>query len=279
MKLAVTLLFLVAAFCAFAQNNAGIVVDSKTGERLPYVRIGIVGKNVGTISRDDGQFSLQDPNITSTDTVVFSMVGYTPYKIVYSDLQMLREIRLREAVQILKAVTVSAEEIVVLNKLGRPEPTKTTLGHSGSGEWGTGGEWGLLIKPGNDQFILQTVAFHTRFNNVDSVLFRINIYEFNGNTPGKSMLTEELYVTSKKRNKWITKDVRDRNIQVDKNFVVTMEIIRIWYSKTTDNQLFFTHGKDPMQLTTFSRESSHAPWQQNKMPPLAMYVLGRKINE
>lgn len=262
-----------------AQDIQGIVTDRSTQEPLAYVRIGIPDKNTGTISRDDGSFILARTQLTDRDTLVFSMVGYESQRVRVSDLQQDKNvIRLTSAIYTLNEVTVSADEIVELKTLGRPKATKTTIGHSGTGEWGNGGEWGVEIKNNGDELALQKIAFHTRFNTMDSILFRLNIYRLDSDLPGNSILQKEIYVTSRKRDKWITADVKDLKLIITGNIVVTMEIIRLWPSKTGDNALFFTYGEDPEKLKTYARESSFSPWLINTRPPLALYVVARKLN-
>ena len=59
----------------FGQNTvSGYVVDSKTGEPLPYATVYINGTTKGTVTGNDGRFELK--NISFPSTIVFSFVGY-----------------------------------------------------------------------------------------------------------------------------------------------------------------------------------------------------------
>jgi hypothetical protein len=208
------------------------------------------------------------------------MIGYSTFHLAISSITSPDlVVALTPSVTVLKEVVVYDKPIVDLIKLGRSTATKTTIGHGGGSQWGTGGEWGLKIPVGEDRFKLHDVAFHTRFNTVDSILFRINVFSVSENLPGESLLQRNVYVTSYRNDKWISKNIEDENIVVEDDFIVTMEIIRIWYSKRSDNELFFTYGKDDSGLTTYSRLSSQDKWRVGEMPPLAMYVTVRKLNE
>ena len=55
----------------------GTVTDGETGEPLPFVNIVFQGTTTGTITDIDGNFFLQGH--VDADTLVFSMMGYTPY--------------------------------------------------------------------------------------------------------------------------------------------------------------------------------------------------------
>ncbi len=55
----------------------GTVTDGETGEPLPFVNIVFKGTTIGTISDVDGNFFIQAH--VDSDTLEFSMMGYTPY--------------------------------------------------------------------------------------------------------------------------------------------------------------------------------------------------------
>jgi hypothetical protein len=69
-------ILLVMSFCPFAQGQElmrGMVSDSASFEPLPYVNITVKGKNKGTSSDLQGNFSIFG---TQQDTLVFSLLGY-----------------------------------------------------------------------------------------------------------------------------------------------------------------------------------------------------------
>ncbi|MBQ3657463.1 MAG: carboxypeptidase-like regulatory domain-containing protein [Bacteroidales bacterium] len=73
---------------AFAQECVveGIVLDSKTGEVMPFVNIALTGGKTGTISDINGEFKLIVPeNMTGKD-LSFSSVGYSPLTFKVSEL-------------------------------------------------------------------------------------------------------------------------------------------------------------------------------------------------
>ena len=74
--IALILLLLNLATLVEAQVINGIVFDSATQAPLPYVHVGVRGKNLGTISRDDGTFRIDLTKAAFTDSLTFSSVGY-----------------------------------------------------------------------------------------------------------------------------------------------------------------------------------------------------------
>ncbi len=64
----------------------GIIVDSQSGQPLPFATIGIKGNASGTASNQEGKFVLQIPT-TFADSVFFcSYMGYKPFESRVSDL-------------------------------------------------------------------------------------------------------------------------------------------------------------------------------------------------
>ena len=60
----------------------GVVIDSESGEPIPYLNIYYDGKGVGTITDIDGKYSI--PYYEGWNKLTFSMVGYTKQEITVS---------------------------------------------------------------------------------------------------------------------------------------------------------------------------------------------------
>lgn len=54
LKLVITSCIVVVSPSTFAQRVEGTVYDKQTGTTLPFVHIGVAGKNMGVVSHDDG---------------------------------------------------------------------------------------------------------------------------------------------------------------------------------------------------------------------------------
>lgn len=77
MKNIITLIFLTISICAFSQTITGTVVDSETKQPLMYANISVKGKNIGTITDSTGHFEFLRRNLSKSDTLVFSYLGYS----------------------------------------------------------------------------------------------------------------------------------------------------------------------------------------------------------
>lgn len=69
--------FLLFAICAFSQSITGTVVDSETKQPLMYANISVNGKSIGAITDSTGHFELLRRNLSKSDTLVFSYLGYS----------------------------------------------------------------------------------------------------------------------------------------------------------------------------------------------------------
>ncbi len=169
----------------------------KPGTPLPFVHLGVQGQNLGQISDDRGRFALDLSTLSATDSVTFSMIGYHTLSFALTDgHRQFHKVSLRPATYDLGTVIVRSPDRLPLRKMGRFRASKTTIGESGFEQFGFGGEWATLIKYEGMPFLAQSFNFHTRFNTVDSVLFRVNIYALEQGLPGPSLLHRPIYTKS-----------------------------------------------------------------------------------
>jgi 6-pyruvoyl-tetrahydropterin synthase len=277
MKLSLSALGQLETVVAVPKKVHGIVKDAVSDVPLPYVHIGVPGKDLGVISQLDGSFEIDLSLAEENDSLSFSSVGYRRQSFLIGALKNdSLHVSLEDEEYVLKEITVSDTELVNLAKMGRTNPTKTTTGETEVIDFGFGGEYGIRINTEGRRYVLQDINFHLRFNTTDSVLFRINIYDIENGLPGKSILKENLLMTSHKKEKWISKDVSDRKIVIDQDVIVTYEVLQIWRSSRTHNFLFFTWGDGYEEGSQFHRHSSFDSWStENGAFPIALYVTGR----
>ncbi len=258
---------------------SGTVIDAGSSQRLAFVHIGVIGKNMGTISTEDGSFSIDPQRFEAGDQITFSMIGYKRVTIPVEHLKDQMVVKLsRQSIQ-LKPVEISAEKIKDKSIfLGRVDPSKTTTGQSGTTAYGYGGEWGVEIDPKGEEYVLKKVRFHTRFNTFDSILFRVNLYSIQDGLPDTSLLRTEVLTKSYSGDNWIEADVAAQNLKVSSPFVASMELVRLWYSKESENYLFYTHSKAPVGRT-FSKQSSMDNWIEGGIFPVTINVEVVRVEE
>jgi len=66
-------------FSLFAQKNiSGILRDSLSKQPIEFANIGIIGKNIGTVTNEKGAFSFNIPDSLLNETIMISIIGYQP---------------------------------------------------------------------------------------------------------------------------------------------------------------------------------------------------------
>lgn len=269
-------LLMLASTGGIAQKITGVVSDKRTHEPLPYVHIGIAGKNLGVISRDDGSFEIDVSQAGRNDNLVFSIIGYETRRFPVDELSAgRRDVQLDPKIYELREVVIRPANAPVA-KLGRYEPTKVTMGQSGLREFGFGGEWGLRINIPGKRYFIDDVRLHIRYNTVDSILFRINMYNIRNDVPGESLLRREIFMTAYKNKKWIIRNLVKENITIDQDFIVTFEVVRVWFSKHGENRVFFTYGKGYEEGRSYYRASSHDTWTIDQHPPATLFLTAEE---
>ena len=89
----VSLIFCLAFLVQLAYSQqitiTGKVVDIATKEPLPFASIGILGKPIGLISNEQGEFDFHIPAEMRNDILVISMLGYKTItrRVVYTNYE------------------------------------------------------------------------------------------------------------------------------------------------------------------------------------------------
>ena len=113
------ILGLTAAFPAFART----VLSKSTGEPIIYASIGIVNRNLGTVSDSLGNFSLSVPGEFIDDSIRISSVGYIAKTFAVKDINSIPDTILLD------------DDMVMLNEIVvKPQKIRhKTAGRKGSG--------------------------------------------------------------------------------------------------------------------------------------------------
>lgn len=263
-----------------AQDNlVGRVFSATDSLPLAYVHIGIVGKEAGTISNENGQFRLAAKNKTPGDTLRFSMLGYETIDWIiparHSGDSLL--IYLTEKAYLLPKVTFFPEGLDIQMGAWRHGLTNEVWG---AGGLASGEELGRYFPLKDGPVRLDTFRFHLRRNNSDSMLFRLNLYTAGPDGwPREPLLDRDIrFKVVKGKNEaddgWVTVDLSGENLILDGEFVATIELLRNWvgfgYSPIF---VSFTRGRERALI----RLSSQAPWQKHKRRrPFAFIFEGEK---
>lgn len=235
-RLSLIFIFLILSNLNFGQRIIkGKTLNRSTKEAVSYVNIGIRNTNVGTISNLDGSFSIVIPQKLSSDTLIFSTLGFAkrmiPLKLLEQDKDLI--IYLIEKITLLNQITVTASK--QKNKTfelgnrsfngGVYEPDTTYAGRCIA----------LLIenKDSNIQKGLVFPAYLGKVNlrifrnNLKTFKFRIRLNDVDSLTgqPNEDLLQQSIIVESSMKNGWLNFDLSHLNYQITNPFFVTFEQI------------------------------------------------------
>lgn len=209
----------------------GKVLNQKSKEPIPFTNIGIFKSNIGTLSNEDGSFSLTVPEKLINDSVTFSSLGFEMKSIAVRSFLTSRNatIFLMEKPSLLKEVSVKAKRMKAktfqlgnaIIKGGNLQEDTTFAGRSIA----------LLIENKNPKrggefpLYLEKASLHILRNNLKSCRFRVRINEVDEKTglPGSDLLQKSLIVESTKKSGWLEFDLSSLNMIVSKSFFVTFE--------------------------------------------------------
>ena len=93
-----------------AQENtitiSGRVIDSESGEPLPYATVGLVGLSIGTITNARGEFDFHIPATNAAETFQITMIGFESFRAPVTKIEQQTEFVLNRSLTVLNEVVV-----------------------------------------------------------------------------------------------------------------------------------------------------------------------------
>jgi hypothetical protein len=256
----------------FSQPQKGRVLSSDTNSGIGFVNIGIIGKNIGTVSDESGNFIINLDSIYNNDSLRFSMIGYASKSFLISQFKenVIKDIylsprnyNLQEVV--IKSVYRKPREI----RLGTPV-TSNDL-RSGFANNDLGSELGIKVNVKGLVKLLD-LNLDVAICTFDSVNYRLNIYQIVNQTEYKNILTEPVYISFSKDkiNKVVTFDLRKYSIIIKGNLLITLEL----YKNLGEGKLLFR--TEFFMGTTYHKKTSEGTWTEAP-GVIGMYLHGQLI--
>lgn len=256
MKRLYFLLLLSYAGLACAQSYSGKVNNASTREPLEFVSIGVVGKDVGTVSDIDGSYSIHIGSEYDADSIRFSCIGYHPFTMKVSEYR----------VQASKTVSLRQQDVVLNDVLVNSSTFEDkTLGNNFKGRFikcgfrdnNKGYELGVLLKI-KKRALLQELICNIASTTYDSVFYRINVYKEIDKGSFENILRAPIYMSRKIEDtklNTLTLDLTPYNIVVEGNTLVTVEHI----VDMGEGYLFFS-SKFIRGSKSYYRQTSQGNW-------------------
>lgn len=238
----------------FGQVIKGTLIHADTKQPIEFANIGIVGKNVGTVTDLNGKFNLLVDSKYDKDTILFSIIGYKPLLLKISDLRKCidNEVLLEEKAYELTEVIIRPKRFVQ-RTLG--VTTKFKKIAAGFADNKLGYECGILMRIRKTAF-LKKVNIHISNCSYDTIFYRLNIYKVHGKLDFENILREPIYINMSKESvrDEIQIDLQPENIVVEGDFLVTLEHVK----DLGKGYLNFCAG---LTDKTFYRKTSQGKWE------------------
>lgn len=251
--------FVFLGFTTYTQPVTAKIVDADSKSPIHYANIGVIGKNQGTISDENGLFTLMLPEGFDKDTLRVSTIGFNPITYKVEDFKRIfRQSKGGLVIELTRKTTILSELFVVpkqfkekklgsRGRLGRIDfecAKDTTLGS----------EIGTVIKVKHAKGFIQNlnVVFRSSY---DSLLFRINIYSMQKELPAENILKEPVYVSTSVQKGIITVNLEKYNVFVDDDFFASVE----WIQKMPMKIVGFGAG---FKGQSFMRVTSQGTWDK-----------------
>jgi hypothetical protein len=258
-----TLLFICLSSIIEAQITiSGKVYDRAASEAIPFASIGIKGKSVGTVSDENGVFTITLKDVSDADSLKISAIGYRAKSFAISKAKTFTN----ELIY-LDQSSVNLAEVVV-------KPTKTITKVLGNKNYNTnvqcsfqGNEKNFLgveaaIKANNkrDRDVwIEDFNFYLNKNLIeDSVTFRLNFYkEDKDGMPGENLLSKPIiFKVAKKQTGVVSLNLKMYNLHTKGDFFISMECLSNKVNK--DNLTFSGSIMGP----AFFKMASFANWEK-----------------
>lgn len=248
------LIFLMSCNTIFGQTISGIVINEESKLPVEYVNIGIVKKNIGSVSDISGEYNLTIDSQFDDDTLLFSSIGYFPFSIKVSDLKKgdNRNIFLKEKVYEINEVIVKPR-IFIQRTLG--VTTRSKVAQAGFKENQLGYECGILMKI-NKSAILKKVKINFSDCSYDTIFYRLNIYKVLGELEFENILHNPIYLDLPKTKtlETVVVELESYNLTVQGSFLITLEHIKDLGS----GHLYFNAG---LSDKTYYKKTSQGEWR------------------
>ncbi len=203
----------------------GVIEDAKSRVKLPYVNVGVLNRDLGTVTDNQGVFELKLDERYMDDTIRISMIGYKAQVFLIRDLYRLNsniQIALEEEIPELAEVVVTAKNLkskILGNK------TESKFLSTGFFYDQLGAEMGIRINLRKTPTFIDAFNFHISYNRLSAKsFFRLNIYNISEGKPARNILQKNIVIPiAAKQVGLVTVDLRKYDLVLQNDVVVTLE--------------------------------------------------------
>lgn len=254
-------------FFAFGQTTLkGRLLDSLTQLPVEFANIGLIGKGVGTVSNENGDYEFVVPDSLMQENIRISIIGYVNKTFSTYELRKKNTILLKQSATNLSEVTVSAKK-TKFKKLGHETQTKAVS--AGFTKNNLGAELAVKLNIKHPQTQIRKFYCNVNKNTLNKLpIFRINIYNATKNGyPGENILKQNIIVEPKEMTGLIEIDLTPYNLIVDEDAFVSLE----WIKDLGDVKGLYFSAK-LVGGATYYRLASQDQWRKEAPVGIGLYA-------
>ncbi|UOU99956.1 alpha/beta fold hydrolase [Chryseobacterium daecheongense] len=248
MKNFIALFLLLSGIYGYAQVISGTVFSSEENKPIPYVKIGVEKETSGTISDENGQFSIDLSQADKTHKIRIEVAGFENYTTSVLDFikNNDQKIFLKEKVKNIQEVKLTPKKFVDKN-WGVNTKTKHVL-YSVNPELHREdflGETALEFNASRRSKIKNINLNVASYQSDRPVVMRYVIYSEKNGFPDQNILDEEITVKLTEdmmKSGTFVLDVNDRNIWVQGKFFIGIQFLKEFEGKVTISAALFRTG-------------------------------------
>lgn len=262
---AIYLLFICIIYFSdsFSQMYSVQLINKDNGEPIEYANIGIVNKNIGTVSNTKGEFNIELNSKYDNDTLYISCIGYE--RKAYSISKFKSSFRnndqciveLQPKIYVLDEVLVRPSNMRIYT-LGNFCEANSAYGNAFySKELGT--EIGVLINlPDNtNNAYLQNFRFYVGKFTFDKFPVRLNVYNLKNGKPNENILTQPIFIELTSVGEYII-ELEKYQIKTNGDFFISLEYYRV--SDGSKGELVFCAVENQNKRNGYFRLTSQGSW-------------------
>ncbi len=278
MRLFIISIIISSTFLVQAQTIINGTIVNEDGEPLSYCKVGIDKTSIGTLSSEEGTFSISIPVKYESDSLKVSFVGYEDLFIsiessIPKEDQMFTLI---EKDYDLDAVIVSVGDEYIDGKDKTNTARNTNFSIPNVENKNLGSEIGRLFKI-DKPVELEKMSVFVDYNDYEEVKLRLNVYSVHDKRPKENILKEDIYVSfGKTTGEWKTIDLSDYDIILSQNVIITLE----WIESSEEGKVFRLPIIIPsIGSTHYYRFGSQGEWKKFGSMSTAMTIEGTYVND
>ena len=241
---------------------SGKIFDGKSNKPLPYVTIGILNHEIGTVTDTDGNFQISLKKEFENDTIRISMVGYESIEITVKDIWEKENplyFNMIEEISELNEVVVTAK---VFKKKTLGNKSESKFISTGFSYDQLGAEMGIKINIRKKPTIVDAFNFNISYNRLSAkTIFRLNFYNVIKGKPDKNILNKNILIEIEpKQTGLITVDLKPYDIILMDDAIVSLEWVDSKGENNDGEAIFFSLGL--LTNGTLYKKSSQAKFKK-----------------